>query len=801
MTNIRNFCIIAHIDHGKSTLADRFLELTATIEKRKMKEQILDQMELERERGITIKLQPVRMEYSISRTNADLTLTDADSDGLLYEGLTYKIRGAAFKVRKEVGLGHKEIIYQKALEEEFKKMNLNYEREKTIDVKYEDKKIGIYRPDFVIDNKIIIEIKSLPFIGNKEEKQMWTYLKGSEYKLLLLINFSSDDVYFKRIVYDIARPRMSASSPRKSAGPESYILNLIDTPGHVDFSYEVSRSLAAVEGAILLVDATQGVQAQTLSNFYLAREQGLKIIPVINKIDLKNARVEEVEQEILELLKCDKKEILKVSAKTGEGVEKVLEAVVEKVPAPVGSKQSMAVWNDRGLSEKNNPHIDHVGTGLDMSLQALVFDSVYDDYRGVVAYVRLMNGEVKRGDKIYLIGTKKQSEVMDVGYFKPELKSAEKLCAGEIGYIVTGFKDLSSCQVGDTVTSVRVSKYQSVKDAALAGYKKMKPMVFAGLFCKQGTDFKDLREGLEKIGLTDASISFEPESSPALGPGFRCGFLGLLHLEVIEERLRREYGLNLIVTVPSVAYKITKLRNYESTKLRNYESTKVQQVIHSPQELPAENEIGQIEEPWVKIDVITPNNYLGGVMKLLSQKRALHVNTEYLTQGRAVLHYEMPLSSLLTDFYDKLKSTSSGYASMAYELIDYRDCDVIRLDILVAEELVEALSVIVYKDEAYRLARKIVDTLKDVLPRQMFEVKIQAVLGYQDKGKTAGGKIIASSKISPYRKDVTAKLYGGDVTRKMKLLEKQKKGKKKMRSSGKGKVDIPSEAFVAVLKR
>ena len=795
--NIRNFCIIAHIDHGKSTLADRFLELTGTVEKRKMKEQLLDQMDLERERGITIKLQPVRMVYK-PQTYADDTLTNADAannsplnsplnNSLLYEELTYKIRGAAFAVRKKIGLGHKEIIYQNALEEEFRNLGLNFTKEKIINILYNGKKIGIYRPDFLVENKIIIEIKALPFISRNEEKQIWTYLKGSEYKLLLLINFSPQDVYFKRIVYDTAHvsecPRKSASSQRQSA----FILNLIDTPGHVDFTYEVSRSLAAVEGVVLLVDATQGIQAQTLANYYLAKEQNLTVIPVINKIDLPNARIEEVTKELVDLLKCPKEKILKVSAKTGQGVAELLDAIVERIPPP------------RLKTEKNQ------------ELRALIFDSVYDDYKGVVAYTRLISGQVKKGDKIYLIGTQKQSEVLEVGYFKPEFVKSEKLSAGEIGYIITGLKDLSSCQVGDTITNAQVSEYQSVKDIVLPGYRQVKPMVFAGIFCKEGTEYKDLRESLEKIKLTDASLSFEPENSPALGPGFRCGFLGLLHLEIIQERLRREFGLELIVTAPSVAYKIKSLKHKDAKALKqnkqsiiNNQKTpgeKLDFIIRSPQELPNANEIEQIQEPWVKIDVITPKEFMGNIMKLTMEKRGIYLDTKYLSSDRVVLRYEMPLSSILTDFYDKLKSASSGYASLNYELIGYRPCEVERLDILVADELVDALATIVYKDSAYQVARKIVDSLKDVLPRQLFEVKIQAVLGYQKEGKNKGGKIIASARIPAMRKDVTAKLYGGDVTRKMKLLEKQKKGKKKMKTLGQGKVDIPTEAYLSVLKR
>ncbi len=611
MTNIRNFCIIAHIDHGKSTLADRFLELTHTVEKRKMQEQLLDRMELERERGITIKLQPVRMKY----------------------------------------------IYN----------------------------------------------------GNE------------------------------------------------------YILNLIDTPGHVDFAYEVSRSLAAVEGAILVVDATQGIQAQTLANLYLALDQDLEIIPVLNKIDLPAADVEKASQELMDLLGCSKDEILLVSAKTGQGVEQILRAVIEKIPAPQSRFK-------------------------DNITRALIFDSKFDDYKGVLAYVRVVNGEIKSGSPVKFIGTGAESEVNEVGYFMPETVKAGKLRKGEIGYVVSGLKQITDCRVGDTLTDLLdKSEKTDYGSLALSGYREVKPMVFAGIYCKEGSDFEHLRDSLIKLKLTDAALTFEPENSPALGFGFRCGFLGLLHLEIITERLKREYDLDLIVTVPSVAYKVKRRGKTES------------EIIRSPQEMPNPAEIDELEEPWIKADIMLPKEYLGKVMELATEKRGKHINTEFFSQTSVILHYELPLSSILVDFYDKLKSVSRGYATLNYELIGYRPAEVERLDILVADEPVEALATIVYKDEAYRVARKVVEKLKNVLPRQMFEVKIQAVLGYQKTGKNRGGKIIAASRIPPMRKDVTAKLYGGDVTRKRKLLEKQKKGKKKMKSLG--KVDIPQEAFLAVLKR
>ncbi|MCX6785556.1 MAG: translation elongation factor 4 [Candidatus Komeilibacteria bacterium] len=591
MNQIRNFCIIAHIDHGKSTLADRFLEITKTVEVRKMKEQLLDSMDLERERGITIKLQPVRMDW------------------------------------------------------------------------------------------------------------------------------------------------------------QGYILNLIDTPGHADFTYEVSRSLAAVESAILLVDATQGVEAQTVANLYLALEQNLVIIPVINKIDLPAARTAEVRKEIVNLLGCASEDIIEVSAKTGKNVDLVLQAVIERTPAPKGEN-------------KNN-------------VQALIFDSKFDDYKGVVAYVRLTDGQFKAGDKVVFLATDTESEVLEVGYFKPDFKKAEKLSSGEIGYLVTGLKDLSKVKVGDTVTLA------AAPAPSLPGYKEVKPMVFAGVFCKEGDDYPHLREGIEKLKLNDSALFYEPENSPALGIGFRCGFLGLLHLEIFQERLKREYGLHLVITTPSVAYKIKTSNGKEIT-------------IHSPQELPDQGQIAEIYEPYVKIDIISPSEYLGNIMKLVQENRGEYLTTEYLDENRVILHYQIPLAAILVDFYDNLKSASSGYASLNYEFFEYRLADVIKLDILVADDKVEALSTIVYRDDAFRVGKKIVNALKEVLPKQMFVVKIQAAIG---------GKIIAAERISAMKKDVIAKLYGGDVTRKRKLLEKQKKGKKKMLAMGTGKVDIPQEAFMAVLKR
>lgn len=591
MQKIRNFCIIAHIDHGKSTLADRMLELTHTVEQRKMKAQLLDRMDLERERGITIKLTPVAMEY------------------------------------------------------------------------------------------------------------------------------------------------------------KNYKLNLIDTPGHVDFTYEVSRSLAAVEGAVLLVDATQGIQAQTLANLYLAIEQDLVIVPVINKIDLPAADVERVSHEIIKLLGCSKEDIILASGKTGVGVEAVLDAVIERVGAPQGDPTKPA--------------------------RALIFDSNFDEYKGVVAYVRVIDGAFKKGDDIRLFATGAESEILDIGVLKPDYLPTHSLETGAIGYIVTGFKSVAECRVGDTVTP------RKAHVEPLQGYHEVKPMVFAGIFPREGNEFGSLREAIDKLKLNDAALIYEPEQSQALGFGFRCGFLGLLHLEIFQERLRREYNLDLMVTVPSVAYKVHTKAGAEI-------------IVRSPYMLPDPSHIESIEEPWVKLDIVTPKEYIGPIMTLVQDRKATYQTTEYLDPERLVLHYEIPMAAILTNFYDRIKSVSSGYASINYEYLCYRPADVVKMDILVAEEAVEALSIIVYRDEAHRRGKEIVEVLKDSIPKQMFVIKIQAAVG---------GAIVASERISAMRKDVTAKLYGGDVTRKRKLLEKQKKGKKKMMAAGKGSVDIPSDAFVKILKQ
>jgi len=608
-SHIRNFCIIAHIDHGKSTLADRLLEMTGTVDKRNMKAQILDSMELEREKGITIKLAPARMSYTLNNT--------------------------------------------------------------------------------------------------------------------------------------------------------PYILNLIDTPGHVDFTYEVSRSLAAVEGAILLVDATQGVQAQTIGNLFLALEENLEIIPVLNKIDLPNADVPKRTAELIQLIGCKPEEILCVSGKTGEGVEALLEAIVERIPPPTGIPDAPA--------------------------RALIFDSFYDDYRGVMAYVRVVDGALKSNQPIHMMAADKDIDVLEIGAVTPGGRVASPVLeTGQIGYIVTGLKEIGGCRVGDTITDRGRQKGaegdkrgQRGIIQALPGYKEVRPMVYAGVFPEQGDDFHRLRDAMERLKLSDSALVYESEHSPALGYGFRVGLLGMLHLEILKERLEREFDLNLVVTVPSVAYTV---------RLRNGET----KVIKSPIELPDQSLVESIEEPWVKIDLVAPTEYLGSIMQLVQERRGTYLNTEYLSGERAILHYQIPLAMIIVDFYDKLKSVTAGYASMNYEIIGYRLADVVRMDILVAEEAVEAFATLVYHDEADKSGRRIVNVLKDTIPKQNFVIKLQA---------TIGGKVVASERITAMRKDVTAKLYGGDVTRKRKLLDKQKKGKARMAEFGKGKVNIPTDAYLKVLKR
>jgi len=593
--HIRNFSIIAHIDHGKSTLADRLIEMTGVLSKREMESQVLDNMDIERERGITIKSQAVRMLY-------------------------------------------------------------------------------------------------------------------------------------------------------KAKDGQEYEFNLIDTPGHVDFNYEVSRSLAACDGAILVVDSSQGVEAQTLANVYLAIDNNLEILPVINKIDLPNARPQEVKDEIEEIIGIPAQDAPCISAKSGLNVEEVLERIVTDIPAPTGDENA--------------------------ALKCLIFDSLYDNYKGAIAYVRVKDGTVKVGDEILLMAAKKKFVVTEVGYFEPgEYIPSNKLQAGEVGYIAASIKNLSDIRVGDTITLA-----DKPAPEPLPGYKKVNPMVYCGLYPMDGSDYENLKIALEKLKLNDAALEYEQETSVALGFGFRCGFLGLLHLEIIEERLDREFDLSLITTSPSVIYKVHKT-NGEVIDLYN------------PSELPMPNEISYIEEPFVTAEILTPKDYVGGIMEICQNRRGIYVDMKYLDQNRVTLIYELPLNEIIYDFFDNLKSKTKGYASFDYEFKEYRRSELVKLDIWVNGESVDALSFIVHKDMAYDKGKKMVEKLKTVIPRHLFTIPIQAVIG---------GKIIARETISAMRKDVLAKCYGGDITRKKKLLEKQKRGKKKMREIG--NVEIPQEAFLSVLK-
>lgn len=592
--NIRNFCIVAHIDHGKSTLADRLMEMTGQVSERESKEQLLDSMDLERERGITIKLTPVRMFYKAK-------------DGV------------------------------------------------------------------------------------------------------------------------------------------EYVFNLIDTPGHVDFSYEVSRSLKACEGAILIVDATQGVQAQTLANAYLAIDNDLEIMPVINKMDLASARPDEAAEELENILGVDASDAPRISAKSGLNVGEVLEQIVKKIPAPSG--------------DRNAP------------LKALIFDSFYDNFKGVICFVRIVDGTVKVGTEIKTFMSDKQFTVTEVGVFAPKMLAQDSLSAGEVGYIAASVKSIEDTQVGDTITEVN----RPAKEP-LAGYKKALPMVFSGVFPLDGSKYNDLKDALLKLKLNDAALSIEPDNSVALGFGFRCGFLGLLHMDVIQERIEREFDLEIITTAPSVSYKVYKT---DGTML----------VVENPTHLPPTTEIAYMEEPVISASIFTPPDYVGPIMELCQQKRGVYKDMTYLDKTRVEMKYILPLNEIIYDFFDSLKSRTKGYASFDYEISGYQKSELVKLDMLLNGEVCDALSIIVHKDKAYERGRQIAEKLKDIIPRQMFEIPIQAAVG---------GKIIARETVKAYRKDVLAKCYGGDVTRKKKLLEKQKEGKKKMRSIG--TVEIPSEAFISILK-
>ncbi len=593
MKHIRNFCIIAHIDHGKSTLADRLLEYTNTISKREAQAQLLDNMDLERERGITIKSHAIQMDFKI------------------------------------------------------------------------------------------------------------------------------DD--------------------------QDYVFNLIDTPGHVDFSYEVSRSIAACEGALLIVDASQGIQAQTISNLYLALEHDLEIIPILNKMDLPGAMPEEVKDQIIDLIGCKREDIIPASGKTGMGIPEILQAIVDRVPAPVG-----------------NP---------DAPLQALIFDSVFNSFRGIIAYYKVVNGEIKKGDKVKFINTGKQYLADEVGILRLDMSPRSSVKTGDVGYIISGVKEAREVKVGDTITTV-----DNASTEAIQGFEEVKPMVFAGIYPVDTDEFEELREAMHKLQLNDASIVFEPESSAALGFGFRCGFLGMLHMEIIQERLEREFNMTVITTVPNVSYVAHTTRGVEIT-------------VNNPSDLPDPSKLDSVEEPFIKANIITKAEFVGPVMSLCIQKRGIIVNQSYLTSDRVELVFEMPMGEIVFDFYDKLKTISKGYASFDYHQIGYRKSDLVRLDMLLNEEPIDALSSLIHRSNAYDFGKKICEKLRELIPRQQFEIKIQASIG---------AKVIARETLSALRKDVTAKCYGGDISRKRKLLEKQKQGKKRMRQVG--NVEIPQTAFMAVLK-
>ena len=593
MKNIRNFCIIAHIDHGKSTLADRLLEFTSTVDKRQMQAQLLDDMDLERERGITIKSHAIQMVY--------------------------------------------------------------------------------------------------PYKG------------------------------------------------------EQYVFNLIDTPGHVDFSYEVSRSIAACEGALLLVDASQGIEAQTISNLYLAMGNDLEIIPVLNKVDLPGAMPEEVKDEMVDLLGCKREDIIHASGKAGIGIQEILDAVVERIPAPKG--------------DPNSP------------LQALIFDSVFNSFRGIEVYFRIYNGTLSKGDKVKFMATGKEYWADEIGILKLEQEPQQTMYAGNVGYLISGIKEAREVKVGDTITQA-----QNPCEKAIQGFEDVKPMVFAGIYPVETSEFEELRSSMEKLQLNDASLVWEPETSAALGFGFRCGFLGMLHMEIVQERLEREFDMTVITTVPSVQF-------------RAYTTKGELIIVNAPSELPEPNYLDYVEEPFIKAQIITKADYVGGIIGLCMDKRGVMKNQVYLTTDRVELSFELPLSEIVFDFFDKLKTISRGYASLDYELIGFRESTMVKLDIMLNGDKVDALSAIVHRDKAYEWGKRLCEKLKELIPRQMFEIAVQAAIG---------AKVIARETVKAMRKDVLAKCYGGDISRKRKLLEKQKKGKKRMRQVG--NVEIPQEAFMAVLK-
>ncbi len=760
-SNIRNFVIIAHIDHGKSTLADRLLEVTGTIPMRSMKPQYLDQLELERERGITIKMAPVRMVYHSDRGLTQTNVrTNADPAALIFEDLTYKVRGAIFTVKKNLGLGHKELIYQNALELEFKKLGLAYEREKSIDINYDDQKIGTYRPDFLVDDRIIIELKALPFIGKTEELQLWSYIKSSQYKLGLLVNFGGKDVEIKRIVYDTARiqfPRGSASeSPRESAQVE-YILNLIDTPGHSDFGYEVSRALMAVEGAILLVDATQGIQAQTLANFEQARKAGLKIIGAVNKIDAATPdQTQTAVKDLAELLAVEELRVARISGKTGVGVPELLEAVIAAVPPPHSPSQ----FTSYNLQ-------------LAVAPRALIFDSSYDEHKGVIAHVRVFDGSfttLEKEDAPYrLAATSAVFKPKEVGYFSPQLKPSKELNSGEIGYIATGLKDPDQLRIGDTVILKENTE-------PLHGFKIPHPVVFVSFYPEENDEYENLKTALGKLRLNDSALQFEADTSEVLGRGFKGGFLGQLHFEITAERLAREFNVETVHSFPSVAYRVNTKSGWQEIK--------------NPKDFPTD--FITVEQPMAQIEILAPSDYLGAVLQLSQSFRFSNIETRNFG-NRVIISAKIPLSDLIRDFDDQLKSSTQGFASLSYELAGYEKADVKKMEILVASHVLPGLTRIIAKEDVEREARKMVARLKDLLPKEQFSQAIQA---------QSDGRIIARETIPALRKDVTGYLYGGDRTRKMKLWKKQQRGKAKLKEMAEtSQIKIPASVFKELLKK
>ena len=770
MNNIRNFVIIAHIDHGKSTLADRLLEITGTVEARRMKPQYLDQLELERERGITIKMAPVRMHWKPSRglTQMDEQINADNQPGLLYKDLTYRIRGALFKVYNALGPGHKESVYQNSLALEFANTNIDFEREKRLNVTYEGKKVGIYQPDFVIESKIIIELKALPFLGDPPKKQTRYYLRGSDYRLALLVNFGASNLEIERVIYDSIRDNPQVD-PRESAGSE-YILNLIDTPGHSDFSYEVSRALAAVEGAILLVDATKGIQAQTLSNFRSAKKAGLKIIGAVNKIDLlqtqtnadstqTNAEANRTVKELAGLIGCPEKEIFRISGKTGEGVRDLLGAVIERVPAPA----------------RENPRESA------MSARALIFDSLYDDHKGIIAFIRIFEGGLKAGDEVKLLAANTKCKIKELGYFTPQLKQSEGINEGEIGYIATGIKEPSLVKIGDTVFKESLSETGTAPEL-LAGYKEPAPVIFVSLYPDGNTQFEDLEKAFKRLKLTDSSLVFEPDSSEALGRGLKVGFLGQLHFEIATSRLQREFGLEFMASFPSTAYRVSVRSGSALGGKENYI------IIKDPNDFP--DNADEVFQPMMRAEIFSPPEYLSQILRI---KEKFHMEILEIKNlgNNTIIHPHMPLAELIRNFDDKIKSLSSGYASFSYEISGESSAKVEKMEILVNDEPVSALTRIVFKDEAESEARATVERLKELLPKQQFTQAVQA---------RVRGRIMARETVTAMKKLLgNFGKTGGDRTRKMKLWKKQKRGKEKLR--GMSRVVVPTEVFRELLKK